>query len=67
MAPIERQPADSIGDNKMTGQQKRETLILTFGEFDAFWLGFAGGPFAEGVEITIDGDLEMVFLVGLPR
>lgn len=46
---------------------KRETLILTFGEFDSFWLGFAGGPFADGVDIIVDGDLGSVFIVGLPR
>lgn len=44
---------------------KRETLILSFGEFDAFWTGFVNGPYAAGVEVTIDGDLGMVFLVGV--
>lgn len=39
---------------------KPETIILTFEEFDAFWLGAAQD--LGGVEITIDGDLGMVFL-----
>lgn len=46
---------------------KRETLILTFAEFDAFWLGFAGGSFADGMDIIVDGDLGRVFIVGLPH
>lgn len=43
---------------------KRETLILSFDEFSAFWVGVVAGNNA--IEAVIDGDLGMVFLIGVP-